>query len=118
MSDPSRITGQEQEEEQEGDGDQDRELGWYYDGVKRTLTDEQIAMFRHSEIHRLLQRRKLNAGLADLVDGRLTAKTKEGPQRTKQTKLDMEQPQSNERPASDSNHVRLEDWQERDRHTQ
>ncbi|KAK6430851.1 hypothetical protein LTR95_012988 [Oleoguttula sp. CCFEE 5521] len=25
-------------------------LGWYDDGVKRTLTDEQIAMFRHSEL--------------------------------------------------------------------
>ena len=39
------------------------ELGWYDDGIKRTLTDEQIAMFRHSEIQRLLQQRKLNAYL-------------------------------------------------------
>lgn len=28
-------------------------LGYYPDGVKRTLTDEQIAMFRHSEIYAL-----------------------------------------------------------------
>ncbi|KAL9121017.1 MAG: hypothetical protein Q9187_002431 [Circinaria calcarea] len=30
-------------------------LGWYPDGVKRTLTDEQIAMFRHSEIQAILR---------------------------------------------------------------
>ncbi|KAB5549813.1 hypothetical protein GE09DRAFT_1060228 [Coniochaeta sp. 2T2.1] len=33
------------DEYQEDDG-----LGYYEDGVKRTLTDEQIAMFRHSEL--------------------------------------------------------------------
>jgi hypothetical protein len=32
----------------------DDELGWYSDGTKRTLTDEQIAIFRHSEIQRLM----------------------------------------------------------------
>ena len=31
------------------------DLGHYPDGVKRTLTDEQIAMFRHSEIYALLR---------------------------------------------------------------
>jgi hypothetical protein len=39
--------------EEEGDDDG---LGYYDDGVKRTLTDEQIAIFRHSEIHDLIQR--------------------------------------------------------------
>ncbi|KAL8910225.1 MAG: hypothetical protein Q9171_004468 [Xanthocarpia ochracea] len=34
-------------------------LGYYPDGVKRTLTDEQIAMFRHSEIYSLLRKRQL-----------------------------------------------------------
>ncbi|ROW14742.1 hypothetical protein VPNG_03685 [Cytospora leucostoma] len=33
--------------------DDDDGLGYYSDGVKRTLTDEQIAMFRHSEIQAL-----------------------------------------------------------------
>jgi hypothetical protein len=33
-------------------------LGYYEDGVKRTLTDEQIKMFRHSEIQRLLAERR------------------------------------------------------------
>lgn len=39
-------------------------LGYYEDGVKRTLTDEQIAMFRHSEIQRILleRRRRQEAG--------------------------------------------------------
>ncbi|KAI0882100.1 uncharacterized protein GGS22DRAFT_47775 [Annulohypoxylon maeteangense] len=35
-------------EEEEDDG-----LGYYPDGVKRTLTDEQIAIFRHSELESL-----------------------------------------------------------------
>ena len=39
---------------QEDDG-----LGYYDDGVKRTLTDEQIAMFRHSEIQAILKERRL-----------------------------------------------------------
>ena len=38
------------EDEEEDDG-----LGYYADGVKRTLTDEQIALFRHSEIQALLR---------------------------------------------------------------
>ncbi|KEF60008.1 uncharacterized protein A1O9_04857 [Exophiala aquamarina CBS 119918] len=32
-------------------------LGYYSDGTRRTLTDEQIKMFRHSEIQRLLNER-------------------------------------------------------------
>lgn len=39
-----------------GDG-----LGWYEDGVKRTLTDEQIEMFRHTELEELKRLRKLEA---------------------------------------------------------
>lgn len=34
------------------------DLGYYEDGTRRTLTDEQIAMFRHSEIQRLLAARR------------------------------------------------------------
>jgi hypothetical protein len=36
-------------------------LGWYDDGVKRTLTDEQIEMFRHTEIEQLLRQRRREA---------------------------------------------------------
>ena len=34
------------------------DLGYYPDGAKRTLTDEQIAMFRHSEIYSILRKRE------------------------------------------------------------
>lgn len=34
-------------------GDVDDGLGYYEDGVKRTLTDEQIEIFRHSELRDL-----------------------------------------------------------------
>ena len=37
---------------------QDYDLGHYHDGVERTLTDDQIKMFRHSEIQRLLSERR------------------------------------------------------------
>lgn len=37
-----------------GQGD----LEYYEDGVPRTLTDEQVAMFRHSEIQKLLAERR------------------------------------------------------------
>lgn len=34
------------------------DLGFYEDGVRRTLTDAQVAMFRHSEVQRLLSERR------------------------------------------------------------
>ncbi|OCK83850.1 hypothetical protein K432DRAFT_401690 [Lepidopterella palustris CBS 459.81] len=37
------------------DLDDDDGLGYYPDGMKRTLTDEQIAIFRHSEIRAILK---------------------------------------------------------------
>lgn len=43
----------------DNDVDDDDGLGYYADGIKRTLTDEQIAMFRHSEIQSLLRERRL-----------------------------------------------------------
>lgn len=39
------------------DAPEDDGLGYYPDGVKRTLTDEQIVIFRHSEIQTLLRER-------------------------------------------------------------
>ena len=41
------------------DYEEDDGLGYYADGVKCTLTNEQIAMFRHSEIQRILRERRL-----------------------------------------------------------
>ncbi|CAO2656943.1 Nn.00g057460.m01.CDS01 [Neocucurbitaria sp. VM-36] len=43
---------------EEYDEADDDGLGYYSDGVKRTLTDEQIAMFRHSEIQAILRKRR------------------------------------------------------------
>jgi hypothetical protein len=43
-------------------------LGYYPDGTKRTLTDEQIAMFRHSEIHAMLRKRRLQKENGELSD--------------------------------------------------
>ena len=40
-------------------GEELDDLGHYPDGVKRTLTDEQIAMFRHSEIYSILRERQV-----------------------------------------------------------
>lgn len=37
----------------------DDSLGYYHDGVKRTLTDEQVAMFRHSEVYAILRARQV-----------------------------------------------------------
>ena len=42
----------------EGDFEEDDGLGYYEDGVKRTLTDEQISIFRHSEIQALIRARQ------------------------------------------------------------
>ena len=47
-------------EDEEDDG-----LGYYPDGSKRTLTDAQIKMFRHSEIHSLRLRRQRAQELAE-----------------------------------------------------
>ena len=35
------------------------DLGYYPDGAKRTLTDDQIAMFRHSEIYSIVRERQV-----------------------------------------------------------
>jgi hypothetical protein len=38
--------------------EEEENLGYYPDGAERTLTNEQIAMFRHSEIQRILRERR------------------------------------------------------------
>ena len=48
-------------------------MGYYEDGVKRTLTDEQIEIFRHSELRELRrQREKEAASSKDKVDVEMT----------------------------------------------
>lgn len=43
-------------EQNEYEDEEDDGLGYYPDGVKRTLTDTQISIFRHSEIQRILRK--------------------------------------------------------------
>jgi hypothetical protein len=43
-------------EEEYYENEADEGLGYYSDGAKRTLTDTQISIFRHSEIQRILRR--------------------------------------------------------------
>ncbi|KAK3945367.1 hypothetical protein QBC46DRAFT_116728 [Diplogelasinospora grovesii] len=71
-------------EEEENDG-----LGHYPDGVKRTLTDEQIAMFRYSELQALLRKNeqeqstKLSATPVDeLSEGELSDNFPSAPRAT------------------------------------
>lgn len=46
-------------EENDAEDEDDDGLGHYADGVKRTLTDDQIALFRHSEIEALLRKKRV-----------------------------------------------------------
>ena len=40
---------------------EDDNLGYYEDGVKRTITDEQIEMFRHSEMEMIAREERMRA---------------------------------------------------------
>lgn len=44
------------------------DLGFYFDGVKRTLTDEQIAIFRHSELRELKKKQNFIGASESSVD--------------------------------------------------
>ena len=68
----------EDEELQAGEDyiEDDDGLGYYPDGVQRTLTDEQIAIFRHSEIYSLVRKRQIQKENCDL-DGRSDEHIKE-----------------------------------------
>ena len=44
-------------------------LGYYPDGAKRTLTDDQIAMFRHSEIYSILRERQVRKENLEAEEG-------------------------------------------------
>ncbi|KAH9873837.1 hypothetical protein IAQ61_004464 [Plenodomus lingam] len=48
------------------------DLGYYPDGAKRTLTDEQIAIFRHSEIREILRERRSRYNHGDRSEGEVS----------------------------------------------
>jgi hypothetical protein len=54
---PAQETTYNAADEDEYYEEEDDGLGYYPDGVKRTLTDEQIAIFRHSEFEALRRAR-------------------------------------------------------------
>ncbi|PGH16372.1 hypothetical protein AJ80_05222 [Polytolypa hystricis UAMH7299] len=58
---PNNISRTDAVDEAIDEDDDDDGLGYYPDGVKRTLTDQQIEIFRHSEIQTLLRERRLAA---------------------------------------------------------
>lgn len=72
--DDTRHPTLEKEEEED-------DLGYYPDGKRRTLTDDQIAMFRHSEIYAILRERQVRKenreadGDGELADPTLTIET-------------------------------------------
>ena len=47
------------------------DLGYYPDGNKRTLTDDQIAMFRHSEIYSIIRERQIRKENIEAEGGEL-----------------------------------------------
>ncbi|KAK4181693.1 hypothetical protein QBC36DRAFT_39854 [Triangularia setosa] len=74
------IPSNEQDEEYCYEEEEDDGLGYYPDGVKRTLTDEQIAIFRHSELEALRRGKppskpqEITATLAeDLSEGEISS---------------------------------------------
>ncbi|RBR23448.1 uncharacterized protein FIESC28_03630 [Fusarium coffeatum] len=51
--------------------EEDDGLGYYSDGVKRTLTDEQIEIFRHSELEALRKEKEKEKQLNAKADARM-----------------------------------------------
>ncbi|KAL9001832.1 MAG: hypothetical protein Q9188_005206 [Gyalolechia gomerana] len=54
------------------------DLGFYLDGVRRTLTDDQISMFRHSEVYSLLRKRQLQKEDRETDEGLSTSPPYDG----------------------------------------
>jgi hypothetical protein len=92
-------------------GDDDDNLGWYHDGVKRTLTDEQVAMFRHSEIQRLLQQRRN----ADRAVRHSDNQANEQSGLIKQSKRAKRNKRANESVALQSEDIKLDYGQEKEK---
>ncbi|KAH3914437.1 hypothetical protein HBH56_089240 [Parastagonospora nodorum] len=62
------LHGVAQDATEEYHDEEDDGLGYYSDGTKRTITDEQIAMFRHSEIQAILRKRRLRREAGELSE--------------------------------------------------
>jgi hypothetical protein len=95
LTDISRYAKDDPDSEPLSQSDVGDGLGYYEDGVKRTLTEDQVKMFRHSEIQRLLKERR-------------AAREREEKQRKRQL-VEVERPKaqrrSDDRPSNDNNSV-------------
>jgi len=89
------FLGSVDEEAGEDDG-----LGYYEDGVKRTLTDEQVAMFRHSEIQAL--RREQRHAEEAKEDAKLTPTPTEAIKDFVENKSQSSTPSAMPKPSDDS----------------
>jgi hypothetical protein len=67
------INDDAEEYAEESDG-----LGYYEDGVQRTLTDEQIALFRHTEIQMILRERRRKRDAEEFSEGEATPEPNAG----------------------------------------
>ncbi|KAL1311636.1 hypothetical protein AAFC00_001746 [Neodothiora populina] len=67
---PPTVTLEQEYEEDDG-------LGYYPDGVKRTLTDDQIAMFRHTEVQVILREKRRAQDAAETSEPDRPAQTDE-----------------------------------------
>jgi hypothetical protein len=67
LSGYSPGAAEEQYEDADAEDEED-ELGWYPDGTKRTLTDAEIAILRHSEIQAILRKRRLAREIGNLSE--------------------------------------------------
>ncbi|GCB24890.1 hypothetical protein AAWM_07775 [Aspergillus awamori] len=72
---PEEYTSHDYEEQYDWNEEyeEDEDLGYYPDGVKRTLTDEQIRIFRHSEIHALRREKELREEEEEEADAAASA---------------------------------------------
>jgi hypothetical protein len=76
-------------------------LGYYDDGTPRTLTDEQIAMFRHSEIQAIIRKRRQQRDNAEGSEkGEVKESVTEG-----SSKVDSPAPQTTPSTASEAGKV-------------
>jgi hypothetical protein len=86
------INDDAEEYDEENDG-----LGYYEDGVQRTLTDEQIALFRHTEIQMILRERRRKRDAEEFSEGEATPEPDAG----KPSEIDHE-PEDGEVPSTPS----------------
>jgi hypothetical protein len=59
--------------------DQEEDLGYYDDGTRRTIRDEEIAIFRHTEIQQIIQQRRKAKELAQAKAAEPEANQRENP---------------------------------------